>query len=78
MATVIGGGWSLDLNPNFKTDRTLLRVHPDQPPIGTEGCIGVNCNSSGQLQNDLKTYFNAGNISIPVDVNYFSSGGQRK
>jgi len=64
------GGWSLDLIPNFQTDRTDLRIHPDQAPPGTAGCIGVNCSASGQLYNDLRNYFNSGNSSINVDVNY--------
>jgi len=28
-------GWSLDLNPNFVTTRTLLRIHPDGNVDGT-------------------------------------------
>ena len=64
------GGWSLDLTPNFETDRTLLRIHPDGNITGTLGCIGVNCTASGLLYNNLKYYFNLGNSSIPVIVNY--------
>jgi RHS repeat-associated protein len=64
------GGWSLDLTPDFQTDRTLLRIHPDGNKPGTLGCIGVNCTASGQLYNDLRSYFKSGNSSIPVIVNY--------
>ena len=32
-------GWSLDLNPQFDTDREYLRMHPDGNVRGTEGCI---------------------------------------
>lgn len=56
-----GQGWSFDLNPNFSTSRTNLRIHPDESPIGTKGCIGVSCTSvagnlsdSQRLYNDLK------------------------
>ncbi len=36
-----GVGFSFDLLPNFPTRRTLLRIHPDGGPPGTQGCIGV-------------------------------------
>lgn len=66
-------GWSLNLEPNFLTKREDLRIHPDQTPPGTEGCIGVNCGESEQLYQDLKNYFDSGFPSIPVEVNYGSS-----
>ena len=62
-------GWSLDLEPsNFSTDRTLLRIHPDQAPKGTQGCIGISCGDSWRFYNDLRNYFGSGNQSIPVEV----------
>ena len=69
-------GWSLDLNPSFpmtmaQSERTDLRIHPDQPPIGTEGCIGITCDGGEKrLYNDLRNYFNSGHSSIPVVVQY--------
>jgi len=63
-----GSGWSLDLQPNFSTDRTDLRIHPDQPPRGTQGCIGIACSDAARLRRDLRDYFRAGNSSIPVGV----------
>lgn len=41
-----GGGmsfpaWSMELEPLFSTQRTLLRIHPDGNLPGTEGCIGI-------------------------------------
>ena len=36
-----GVGFSVDLNPLFHTDRTLLRIHPDGNVSGTLGCIGI-------------------------------------
>lgn len=62
------GGWSLDLNPEFRTNRKYLRIHPDQPPVGTEGCIGVECSVSGQLYDQLRNYFGRGYYYIPVVV----------
>jgi len=66
-------GWSLDLDPSFPTDRTLLRIHPDGNVPGTEGCIGVSCTGSDQqkVYNSLHNYFNLPGInSIPVIVSY--------
>ncbi|MBX3035205.1 MAG: hypothetical protein KF865_14900 [Bdellovibrionaceae bacterium] len=37
------GGYSLDLHPQFSTNRTDLRIHPDGGTPGTLGCIGVKC-----------------------------------
>jgi hypothetical protein len=34
-----GVGWLLSLLPQFKTDRTQVCIHLDQPPEGSEGCI---------------------------------------
>lgn len=39
------GGYSLDLHPQFPTNRTDLRIHPDGGTPGTLGCIGVNCSN---------------------------------
>ena len=36
-----GVGFSFNLNPQFKTERSLLRIHPDGNNKGTLGCIGV-------------------------------------
>lgn len=42
-AMMIGDiGFSVNLDPLFKTTRTLLRIHPDGKLPGTQGCIGVN------------------------------------
>ncbi|MBI5215277.1 MAG: hypothetical protein HY960_05950 [Ignavibacteriae bacterium] len=62
------GGWSLNLEPMFRTDRTLLRIHPDGNVKGTEGCIGVHCSDSQRLYNSLLNYFqNYSNIRVDVD-----------
>jgi hypothetical protein len=65
-----GGGWSLDLEPDFPTNRKDFRIHPDQHPPGTAGCIGIDCSVSQDLYNKLTTYFNSGNASIDVRVRY--------
>ena len=65
-----GSGWSLDLDPNFKTDRTDLRIHPDGNVPGTEGCIGPSCAYQGQVYDALRGYFGQGGASIPVIVRY--------
>jgi len=64
------GGWSLDLEPNFSTDRTLLRIHPDQNPPGTAGCIGIDCSASQDLYNKLNNYLGSGNSNINLRVRY--------
>ena len=68
--TCDGKGWSLDLNPAFDTDRTLLRIHPDGNVPGTEGCNGPSCGADQQkVYDSLKTYFDGpGYTTIPVIV----------
>jgi RHS repeat-associated protein len=44
-----GVGFSYNLNPQFKTGRTLLRMHPDGNKEGTLGCIGVSGGASTLL-----------------------------
>jgi RHS repeat-associated protein len=65
-----GKGWSLDLDPTFKTDRDLLRIHPDGNVPGTEGCIGTSCSIQQTVHDSLRGYFNEGWSSIPVIVSY--------
>lgn len=35
-------GFSFNLDPQFKTNRSLLRIHPDGNNEGTLGCIGLS------------------------------------
>lgn len=67
-----GPGWSLDLDPTFKTDRSLLRIHPDGHVPGTEGCIGPSCSHQKIVYDALRQYFDDGRgvTSIPVIVKY--------
>ncbi len=61
-------GWSLDLTPQFKTDRSLLRVHPDGNVPGTQGCISPQNQARewGRLLQDQVQKHG----SIPVHVDY--------
>ncbi|SKD10489.1 RHS repeat-associated core domain-containing protein [Chitinophaga ginsengisegetis] len=46
-----GVGFSLNLNPLFSTNRSLLRIHPDGGEfVGTQGCIGIQENATRLLQ----------------------------
>ncbi len=66
-----GAGWSLNLDPTFKTTRDLLRIHPDGNVPGTLGCIGPSCGAGQQTVHDaLRGYFREGWTSIPVIVQY--------
>jgi len=55
-------GYSIDLLPQMSTvgDRQELRIHPDQPPVGTQGCVGVSCNSgqAADFGNMMRGIFN--------------------
>lgn len=39
------GFWGL-LEPQFKTDRTAIGIHPDGNKLGTAGCIGIRENAN--------------------------------
>lgn len=53
-------GYSLNLNPQFSTNRTDLRIHPDGGVPGTLGCIGVSCGNGNAdaLGNILRGIYN--------------------
>lgn len=63
-----GFGWSLDLSPQFQTDRTLLRIHPDGNTPGTLGCIGVQADAR-LLYDRLKNFLQSRD-SVRVKVQY--------
>jgi hypothetical protein len=45
-----GIGFSLNVDPLFKTGRSLLRIHPDGGKFfGTQGCIGLLSGKSGLI-----------------------------
>jgi RHS repeat-associated protein len=60
-------GWKANLDPEFQTSRTDLRFHPDGPPLGTQGCIGLSCADAQRFYDRLASYLNA-NGSIRVQV----------
>ena len=43
--------WLARLNPQFKTDRTGLLIHPDGNKEGTRGCIGIS-----KKEDDVEVY----------------------
>jgi RHS repeat-associated protein len=61
-------GWSIDLSD--APGRDYLRIHPDAPPEGTEGCIGVLCSVSEDFYNQVKPYFEAGTPMVYLYVQY--------
>jgi hypothetical protein len=64
-----GVGFTVDITPDPLWGRSNLRIHPDGPPIGTAGCIGLE-GSAQQLQNfsdRVSTYLNSyGTIPLIV------------
>jgi RHS repeat-associated protein len=65
-----GVGFSFNLNPQFSTNRSDLRIHPDGNNEGTLGCIGLS-GGAGQL-NAFSTAvqgFLQNSTSIPATVN---------
>jgi RHS repeat-associated protein len=63
-------GYSLDLNPEFETDRTDLRIHPDEPPPGTMGCIGIDCSVSKDFRDQVSEYFTPLSPTVYLYVHY--------
>ncbi|CAN5193107.1 hypothetical protein BH09BAC2_BH09BAC2_18840 [soil metagenome] len=65
-----GTGFSYNLNPEFSTGRSLLRMHPDGNNEGTLGCIGLSGNGAtlNQFVNSMNHYLE-GKTSLPVNVN---------
>jgi hypothetical protein len=69
-----GVGFSYNLNPQFSTGRSLLRIHPDGNIEGTLGCIGLSGN--GQNLNRFKNALN-GHLqkrsSLNVNINIYNN-----
>lgn len=65
-----GVGFSFNLNPNFDTNRSLLRIHPDGNNPGTLGCVGLSGNAQTLIQfsNTLQTALQ-NQVSIPATIN---------
>jgi hypothetical protein len=75
-----GEGYSYDLNPNFETNRDLLRIHPDGNNEGTLGCIGLSGDGANlatfrtQINNYLSNHDSI-NTTINITNNPNNSGG---
>ncbi|HEY4108073.1 SpvB/TcaC N-terminal domain-containing protein [Puia sp.] len=65
-----GVGFSMDLNPQFPTGRTLERIHPDGNTPGTKGCIGLQVDAGRltEFRNTMSSYLRT-HRSIKVNVN---------
>lgn len=65
-----GVGFSFNLNPQFSTNRSDLRIHPDGNNEGTLGCIGLSGNAT-QLRSFSSTVQNLlqSTSSIPATIN---------
>ena len=63
-------GFSVDLEPQFQTTRTLLRIHPDGGVNGTLGCIGIQENATrlNSFYNIMSSYFGNVNTSMSLTV----------
>jgi hypothetical protein len=75
-----GFGFSFNINPQFETQRTLLRIHPDGNNTGTLGCVGLQCDGSQgrEFYNLLRTAINTGvalNMNININGNLNNQGG---
>src|SRR5579884_2562775 len=66
-----GVGFSLNLNPLFYTNRTLLRIHPDGGNPGSEGCVALSCGAPElrDFQNRVASYL-AHSPFIDVYIGY--------
>ena len=60
-------GWSLNVDPDFETDRSLLRIHPDGNAFGSLGCVAVDRESYMGLYYRLEEYLES-NDAIDMSV----------
>ena len=51
-----GFGWSLNIDPRFRTNRSLLRIHPDGNAFGSLGCIANDAEGHRDLYDRLDEY----------------------
>jgi hypothetical protein len=73
--TKAGIGFSLNLDPQFKTGRSLLRIHPDGGKyFGTQGCIGLT-GGKAELINfrDITQSALSRQKNIPLNVNILNN-----
>lgn len=69
-----GIGFSLNLDPQFKTGRSLLRIHPDGNLFGTQGCVGLLCGKNGLIEfRDLMRSTISKQGDIPLNINILNN-----
>jgi RHS repeat-associated protein len=70
-----GVGFSLNVDPLFKTGRSLIRIHPDGGKyFGTQGCVGLTCGSSGLLEfKGLSQSALSRQKSIPLNISILNN-----
>lgn len=62
-ATREGVGFTFDLDEVVRTgNRSAFRIHPDGPPPGTHGCVGLTENSAGLLDCSRKLRANLADV----------------
>lgn len=44
-----GDSWFIPLKPTMSTTRDGFGIHPDGPPVGTKGCIGLTGADAGKF-----------------------------
>jgi RHS repeat-associated protein len=66
-----GVGFSLNVDPQFKTGRSLIRIHPDGGKFaGTQGCVGLTCGKEGLVQfRDLMKSALSVQAKVPLNIN---------
>lgn len=72
-----GKGWSLDLNPAFDTDRTLLRIHPDGNVLGTQGYISHENNADEAISYTMGKLFAADPEDFKCALEAFPINGRK-
>ncbi|APD08045.1 hypothetical protein UJ101_02547 [Flavobacteriaceae bacterium UJ101] len=70
-----GIGFSLNVDPLFKTGRSLLRIHPDGGKYyGTQGCIGLTCDVGGLVKfRDYTQNILASQKNISLEINILNN-----
>lgn len=65
-----GHGFSIDITPDPRWGRGLLRIHPDGGATGTQGCIGLTCNYNGliRFENTVRDILDANNNRVRLEV----------
>ena len=65
MIDASGNGWSVNLNPQFPTKRTYLRLHPSKTGK-TAGCLGATADNTEPLFEELEDSIGSGDNDLYV------------